>query len=52
MKRGDWSRLRAAFEQMVKLAPGNADGHNSLGWVLSSQGQTAEAISQIRIAIR
>ena len=44
VKRGDLAQARAAFEQVVKLAPSNAEGHNSLGWVLFSQGQTAEAI--------
>ena len=41
---GDLNRARAAFEQLVKLAPASAEGHNLLGWVLLSQGQTAEAI--------
>jgi len=52
VKRGDLVRARAVFEQVVKLAPGSPEGHNSLGWVLFSQGQTADAISQIRIALR
>ena len=52
VKRGDLALARTAFEQVVKLAPGSAEGHNSLGWVLFSQGQTAEAVSQLRIALR
>ena len=52
VKRGDLVHARTAFEQVVKLAPASPEGHNSLGWVLFSQGQTGEAISQIRIALR
>ena len=49
---GDLANARAAFEQVVKLAPGSAEGHNLLGWVLFSQGQTAEAITQFKTALR
>src|SRR5207342_1454936 len=49
---GDLDKARAAFEQLVKLVPSNAEGHNLLGWVLLSQGQTAEAIPQFRTALR
>src|ERR1700687_1781574 len=52
VKRGDLVQARTVFEQVVKLAPGSPEGHNSLGWGLFAQGQTAEAISQIRIALR
>ena len=52
VKRGDLAPARTAFEQVVKLAPASAEGHNSLGWVMFSQGQTAEAILQIRQALR
>ena len=37
---------------MLKLAPGSGEGHNLLGWVLFSQGQTADAISQFKTALR
>jgi len=49
---GDLAGARTAFEQVVKLAPGSPEGHNSLGWVLFSQGHLAEAISQFRTALR
>ncbi len=49
---GDLPKARAAFEQVLKLAPGSAEGHNLLGWVLFSQGQTAESISQFKTALR
>ena len=52
VKRGDLANARTFFQQVVKLAPGNPEGHNSLGWVLFSQGQTADAISQLQIALR
>jgi Tfp pilus assembly protein PilF len=52
VKRGDLAPARTAFEQVVKLAPASAEGHNSLGWVMFSQGQTAEAVLQIRQALR
>ncbi len=49
---GDLVKARAAFEQVVKLAPGSAEGHNLLGWVLLAQEHSAESISQFRIALR
>ena len=52
MQAGDLANARAAFEQVLKLAPGSAEGHNLLGWVLFSQGQTAEAITQFKTALR
>src|SRR5882672_1441184 len=52
VKRGDLLHARTAFEQVVKLAPTSPEGHNSLGWVMFSQGQTEEAISQVRVALR
>ncbi len=52
MQSGDLVKARAAFEQVVKLAPGSAEGHNLLGWVLFAQGQTAESIAQFRTALR
>src|SRR5258707_6435377 len=52
LRSGDLVNARAAFEQVVKLAPGSAEGHNLLGWVLLSQEHIAESISQFRIALR
>ena len=49
---GDLPKARAAFEQVVRLAPGSAEGHNLLGWVLFAQGQTAESIAQFKTALR
>src|SRR4029077_3740022 len=51
VKRGDLVRARAAFEQLVHMAPANGEARNSLGWVLFAQGKTTEAISQLRTAI-
>ena len=52
VNRGDLASARTTFEQVIKLAPGSPEGHNSLGWVLFSQGHTEEAALQIRIALR
>src|SRR4029077_16393081 len=49
---GDLVKTQAAFEQVVKLAPASAEGHNLLGWVLLAQEHAAESISQFRIALR
>src|SRR4029077_8243991 len=52
VKRGDLAHARGFFEEMIKLAPGSPEAHNSLGWVFFSQGHTPEAISQLRIALK
>ena len=52
LQAGDLAKARAAFEQVVKLAPGNAEGHNLLGWVLFVAGTDVETISQFQIALR
>src|SRR5436189_136107 len=39
---------RVAFEDAVKLAPRSAEAHNSLGWVLLTQGDIDKAISEFR----
>jgi len=36
----------------VKQAPRSPEAHNSLGWVLTADGQTAEAIAHLETALR
>src|SRR5258705_3803019 len=52
INRGNLQSARAAFEQAVKLAPESPEAHNSLGWVLLQQGHAAEAVDQLKIAIK
>src|ERR1700722_12155778 len=52
LQRGDLVGARTAFEKVVRLVPGNPEGHNSLGWVLLAQGETGEAIAHFRAALR
>ena len=52
LQSGDLATARVAFEHVVKVAPGYAEGHNLLGWVLLAQEHVAESISQFRIALR
>jgi tetratricopeptide (TPR) repeat protein len=42
-KRGDQVQAQAAFQEAVRLEPGNAQYHINLGWTLRNQGRTAEA---------
>lgn len=51
LQRGDLAGARKAFEEMVRVAPRNAEGHDSLGWVLLSQGELEPAISHFRKAM-
>src|SRR6267378_7229552 len=51
MQRGDLASARVTFEKVVRLAPRNPEGHNSLGWVLLSQNQPDAAISHFRRAL-
>src|SRR5438105_7485050 len=52
IKHGDLPKARVVLEKVTKLSPLSPEGHNSLGWVLFSQGHTGEAISELRIALR
>ena len=52
VQRGDLSGARTAFEQAVKLAPNSAEAHNSLGWVLLSQGHIEDAVAQLKTAVK
>src|SRR5580700_4480696 len=52
LKAGDIAGARRVFERTVKLAPASAEAHNSLGWVLFSQGETDKAIDELRTAVR
>src|SRR6266496_5156827 len=38
LHKADLVAARSAFEKVVRLAPRNADAHNSLGWILLNQG--------------
>jgi len=49
---GDLKGARVAFERAVKQAPRSPEAHNSLGWVLTADGQTAEAIAHLETALR
>ena len=48
LKRADLPGARKAFEEVLSLAPRSPDAHNSLGWVLSRQGEVDSAISHFR----
>lgn len=52
VQRGDLQGARTAFEQAVKLAPNSAEAHNSLGWVLLSQGHIEDAVAQLKTAVK
>ena len=52
VQRGDLPGARTAFEQAVKLAPNSAEAHNSLGWVLLSQGHIENAVAQLKTAVK
>src|SRR5439155_16833487 len=48
LTRGDLASARTAFEKIVKVAPNIPEAHNSLGWVLLTQGEPDHAIAQFR----
>src|SRR5262249_55056726 len=52
LKSGDLAGARLSFEKSLRLSPQNALAHNSLGWVLFSQGNVNDAISHFRTALK
>ncbi len=52
LQKGDLVAARAAFDKVVRLAPNAPEGHNSLGWVLMTTGHPAEAVAQLRTAVK
>src|SRR5260370_32132132 len=52
LQNGDLSGARAAFEKVLRLAPQNPQGPNSLGWVLLAQGGIDSAIMQLLTAVK
>src|ERR1700751_611039 len=47
LKAGDIAGASRAFERTVQLAPKSAEAHNSLGWILFSQGENDKAIQEL-----
>jgi len=52
LQHGDLSAAETAFEKVLRLAPGSAEAHNSLGWVLLAQGKIAPAIREFQTAVK
>src|SRR5256884_7438365 len=52
LQKGDLDSARAAFEEVVRLAPQSPEGHNSLGWVLLAEGEVDSAIKQFESALK
>ncbi len=52
LQAGDLAGARTIFEDVVRLAPSSAEAHNSLGFVLLTQGDAAAAIPQLQEAVR
>src|SRR5262249_27079412 len=49
---GDLGAARGQFEKVIRLAPRSPEAHNSLGWVLFSQGELEDAIRHFRTALQ
>src|SRR5260370_1306261 len=52
LQKGDLASAKAAFENVGRMAPNSAEGHNSLGWVFLAQEQIDAAIRQFQAAVR
>ena len=52
LQQGDLSAAETAFKKVLRLAPGSAEAHNSLGWVLLAQEKTGPAIREFQVAVK
>src|SRR5258708_19265749 len=52
LQQGDLLAAQTAFEKVLRLAPGSAEAHNSLGWVLLAQEKIDPPIPQFHPAIK
>jgi Flp pilus assembly protein TadD len=52
LRHQDLNSARSAFEKVIAIAPRSPEAHNSLGWVLVSQGEVEAGIVQFRTAIK
>ena len=47
----DWNAAAAAYSEALRLAPGMAEAHDRLGYVLGQLGRTDEALDEFRRAV-
>ena len=52
LQQKEYARARAQFEHVLSLAPRDFDAHYNLGWMAGQEGNLAEGVQHLRLAVQ